>query len=161
MKKGVRDYLVLVSPEKVKSLFDLVEGEWWEQEQSVNNPDNLNTISETREDNEYNNNNINKKKCRDARLCFKDGQLIRHTGSCNNTWIGKYDYTNNAIICNGNIYKSNNKGKAPLNNFTLKHYESVNKGYRKASSWWECECKINNNWVSTDDLPIININNQH
>ena len=86
--------------------------------------------------------------CRDSKKCFTHGQRIRHTAG-NNSWIGVYDSSNNAIIYNGRKYQR----RSPLNQFVMAHYESMPKNKRStANAWQECECEINGLWRSTYNL---------
>ena len=86
--------------------------------------------------------------CRDPKKCFTHGQRIRHTAG-NNTWIGVYDSSSNAIIYNGRKYQM----RSPLNQFVIAHYESMPKNKRStANAWQECECEINGFWRSTYNL---------
>jgi hypothetical protein len=93
-----------VSPEEVKTFFDLMDGEWW-----VENTDEDESVKTQLLDG----------KCRNMSKCFTDGQRIRHTIGINKTWIGIYDSSKNGIIYNDKIYQ----GRSPLNQFAKSHYE--------------------------------------
>ena len=86
--------------------------------------------------------------CRDARQCFRHGQLIRHTTG-NNTWTGTYDSSRNVIICNEITYE----GLSPLNQFVKSHYETERQDrVPNANAWRECQCEVNGQWISTYNL---------
>ena len=127
-----------VSTEEVKTFFDLIDGDLWvkdpeEEEEEEEEEDNLSTIS----------------KCRDTRKCFTNGQRIRHTIGINKTWIGTYDSSNNGIMYNGKMYH----GRSPLNQFAKSHYETErNDRVSNVNAWSECECEVNEKWISTYNL---------
>jgi hypothetical protein len=122
-----------VSIEEVKTFFDLIDGDLWVKVPEDEEEYNLSTIS----------------KCRDARKCFTNGQRIRHNIGINKTWIGTYDSANNGIMYNGKMYK----GRSPLNQFVKSHYETErNDRVSNANAWYECECEVNEKWISTFNL---------
>jgi len=125
----INDEFFRISREEVMKSFDLIDGELWVEE-------------------------IINKKCRDIRECFTDGQSIRHIIDINNIWVGIYDSSINAIVCNEKKYKGRT---SPLNNFASSHYkiERKDRGYT-VNAWSECECEVNGKWISTDNLPSIN-----
>jgi len=125
----INDDFFRISREEVMKSFDLIDGELWVEE-------------------------IINKKCRDIRECFTDGQSIRHIIDINNIWVGIYDSSINAIVCNEKKYKGRT---SPLNNFASSHYkiERKDRGYT-VNAWSECECEVNGKWISTDNLPSIN-----
>jgi hypothetical protein len=129
-----------VSPEEVKALFELIDGEWWVE----NSSGNTKTIEEemkTIMDGEVVSPVLRKK--RDMTKCFSDGQRIKHTIGINKTWIGVYNLSKNEIIYNEKCFKS-------LSGFTGYHYE-VERPDRTSSSngWGECECEVDGKWLST------------
>ena len=153
-----------ISSEEIISFFDLLDGELWinrdkdEYEKYNSNESKGNDESkgnneskgddEGKEDDEGNGLSILNDKCRDANKCFKHGQLIRHTIG-NNIWIGKYDSSKKGIIHNEELYQ----GRSPLNNFAKSHYEKErNDRCSSVNAWAECECKIDDKWISTYDL---------
>lgn len=125
--------------EEVKSLFDLIDGELWVE----NNYDDYNI--------EMNKTLILKpSKCRDASKCFKNGQRIRHVINVDKIWIGIYDSSINSIIYDNKVFQ----GRSPLNKFVKSHYETERKDRTSnANAWEECECEIDGKWISTYDLP--------
>lgn len=124
-----------VSPEEVKTLFDLMDGEWW--------------VENTNEEDESTKIHLLDIKCRDMSKCFTDGQRVRHTIGINKTWIGVYDSSKNGIIYNEKLYQ----GRSPLNQFAKSHYETDRKDRTSCvNAWLECECEKNEKWISTYDL---------
>ena len=122
-----------VSTEEVKTFFDLIDGCLWVKDPEEDEEDNLSTIS----------------KFRDTRKCFTNGQRIRHTIGINKIWIGTYDSSNNGIMYNGKIYQ----GCSPLNQFAKSHYETErNDRVSNVNAWSECECEVNEKWISTYNL---------
>ena len=89
------------------------------------------------------------KKNRDTKKIFTNGQYIRHTIGIDKTWIGIYDSINNSIICNGIKYT----GRSPLNKFASSHYKTERPDRTsRCNAWQECECEINEEWISTYKL---------
>ena len=69
--------------------------------------------------------------------------------SINKTWIGTYDSSNNGIMYNGKMYQ----GRSPLNQFAKSHYETErNDRVSNVNAWSECECEVNEKWISTYNL---------
>ncbi len=140
-----------ISKEEAKAYFDLIDGETW-----INNINEKNEDNEDNEDIEYkseseNNEKIDNKqiKKRDATKCFTNCQRIRHIIGIDKIWIGIYDLSNNSIIYEDKIFN----GKSPLNRFVKAHYElERNDRTSSANAWYECECEINGQWVSTYNL---------
>lgn len=130
-----------VSSEEVKTFFDLIDGDLWvkdPEEEEEEEEDNQSTIS-----------NSPVVKCRDMRICFTNGQRIRHTIGINKTWIGIYDSSKNGIMYNEKIYQ----GRSPLNQFAKSHYETErNDRVSSVNAWSECECEVNGKWISTYNL---------
>ena len=136
----------LVSPEEVKTYFDLMDGELWieepkEKEEEKEEDDN----NEDEETFQTTKSNITKGS-RDMSKCFTNGQRIRHTIGINKTWIGIYDSSKNGIIYDTKFYKS-------LSGFAEMHY-SIDRTDRvkSANGWKECECEVNQKWISTYNL---------
>lgn len=134
-----------VSPEEVKTFFRLIDGDEWvkapkeeEADDDDDEEDNQSTISKSLV------------KCRDMSVCFTNGQRIRHTIGINKTWIGVYDSLKNGIMYDTKFYKS-------LSGFAEMHY-SIERPDRvkSANGWTDCECEINGEWISTDNLSPIN-----
>ena len=135
-----------VSSEEVKTFFDLIDGDLWVKEDPEEE-------EEEEEEKEYNLSTISNSspvvKCRDMRKCFTNGQRIRHTIGINKTWIGIYDSSKNGIMYNGKIYQ----GRSPLNQFAKSHYETErNDRGSNVNAWSECECEVNEQWISTYNL---------
>jgi hypothetical protein len=129
----------LVSPEEVKTFFELIDGDLW-----VETPKEEDEEEKEDEEEELAT-NVSKTCSRDMTKCFTDGQRIRHTIGINKTWIGKYDSSKNGIICDKKFYKS-------LSGFAVTHY-SIDRKYREsANGWKECECEVNGEWISTYKL---------
>jgi len=122
-----------VSLEEVKTFFDLMDGDLW-----------VKKIIEEEEEEETT--HTTKLGCRDVTKCFINGQRIRHTIGINKTWIGVYDSSKNGIICDGKFYKT-------LSGFAATHY-SIDRTDRvkSANGWKECECEVNEKWISTYNL---------
>lgn len=140
--------------EEIKSYFDLMDGELWIEQKQDNNEDEENEeeyISDKNEE-EYNgdkNNKISNVKCRDATKCFTDGQLIRHIIGIDKIWFGTYNLDKNTITHESEIYS----GRSPLNKFAAAHYKSERPDRTPfVNAWNECECYVNEQWISTYDL---------
>ncbi len=91
---------------------------------------------------------ISKKRNRIMKKAFYHKQKIKHKmGSYERE--AYYDKEKNKIICDGKEFIS-------LNKFTQSHYQDK-KPYRGKSNnaWLECECFINDKWVSTFNLPVL------
>ena len=156
-----------VSPEEVRNLFDLPDGEMWnDDDDNEDNDDNEDDDDDDdneddededeNEDDEDDDNNEDDEEskpftnapgvrcCRDMTKCFKDGQLIRHTISMRkNTWIGIYNSSRNVIMYNDKEYES-------LSGFTGDHYRIVypERG-SNSNGWAECDYYIDGKWCST------------
>lgn len=129
---------------KIKNIFDSIDGEWWNQ---INGD---HTISDNNSDNDRdidNNIEINKLGCRDTKKCFKHLQKIRHIEKVsNNIWEGYYDFNKDKIIFENNEYT--------MYLFVRNHYIQIRPDRTpEANAWKECECLINDNWISTFNLP--------
>lgn len=138
-----------VSPEEVNAFFDLIDGDLWiadSEDKDYDNNDDDNYDDDDDDDNKDSISKLQIVKCRDMSKYFTNGQRIRHTIGINKIWIGIYDSTKNKIIHNENFYKS-------LSGFAKKHY-SIDRTDRvmNANGWKECECEINGEWFSTNNL---------
>lgn len=130
-----------VSPEEVKTFFDLMDGDLW-----VETPEEE---EDAEDEDEEHSSNVIKTCSRDTTKCFTNGQRIRHTIGINKTWIGIYDSSINGIIYNGKIYQ----GRSPLNQFAKSHYEAErNDRVSNVNAWRECECEVNGKWISTYNI---------
>jgi|LauGreDrversion4_2_1035121.scaffolds.fasta_scaffold134025_2 hypothetical protein len=130
-----------VSPEEVKTFFDLMDGEMWVDtrvvedeavEEALEEADEANTIALS---------------CRrDMRKYFTDRQRICHTIGVNKTWIGTYDYARNGIICDTIFYKS-------LSGFVNTHHKHngtyANNG---VSGWATAKCEVDGQWISVSKI---------
>jgi hypothetical protein len=133
----------LVSPEEVKTFFELIDGDLWVETPKEDDEEE----KEDEEDEEEElATNVSKTCSRDMTKCFTDGQRIRHTIGINKTWIGIYNSSKNGIICDTKFYKS-------LSGFAETHY-SIDRPDRvkSANGWKECECEVNGKWISTYKL---------
>ena len=65
------------------------------------------------------------------------------------TRIAIYDAKTNKLCFEGKILS--------MNEFVKQHYklERSNDRGSSANAWYECECEINNVWISTFNLPVI------
>ena len=140
-----------VSSEEVKTFFDLIDGDLWvkdpeEEEAEEEAEEEKEEEEEEEEDNQSTISNSPVVKCRDMSKCFTNGQRIRHTAGINKTWIGIYDSSKNGIMYDTKFYKS-------LSGFAEMHY-SINRTDRvkSANGWKECECEVNEKWISTYNL---------
>ena len=133
-----------VSTEEVKTFFDLMDGEEW-VETSIEEEE-----EEADDDGEEDNQSTISKSpvlgCRNMKICFTNGQRIRHTIGINKTWIGVYDSLKNKILYDTKFYNS-------LSGFAEMHY-SIDRTDRvkSANGWKECECEVNGKWISTYNL---------
>ena len=135
-----------VTSEEVKEFFNLMDGDLW-IDKIKEEPDN--DEDEVKDDEE----SISTKSttlvfncCRDTTKCFTNGQRIRHTIGINKTWIGIYDSSKNGIMYDTKFYKS-------LSAFAVEHYsiDRTDRG-KSANGWKECECEVNEKWISTYNL---------
>jgi hypothetical protein len=116
------------SPEEVRPLFDLMDGEDWID---VAEPVALPQV----------------KWCRNMAECFVNGQQIRHVVGLSN-WTGIFDSANRTILHNGTHYKS-------LSGFALAHYNHISPGRRSTvNGWSECEHEVAGAWVSTHKIAV-------
>lgn len=87
--------------------------------------------------------------CRTLWNCFRNGQRIRHKILI--PAENRYDeriavYNNNEIIWNGRSFGS-------MSGFAENHYKEEKPDRVSADGWKECEYELNNEWVSTYNLP--------
>jgi hypothetical protein len=136
-----------VSPEEVRTFFDLMDGEMWtetcvekdEKEEEEDEEDDTSSESATRVK------PTGVKGCRDMRKCFINGQRIRHTIGINKTWIGTYDSSRNGILHNGKTLT--------LNEFAVSHYKMERPDrVSNVNAWKECKCEVDGKWISTYSL---------
>ena len=123
-----------VTPEYVRRLFDLIDGEMWvkpEQEEESDESE----LTVTQESKMY------------RRLT--DGQRIRHVISQdpNKTWIGTYNATTDRIVHNEVSYSS-------PSDFAIKHHRVYNPERKSAGGWAECECEVDGIWVNAGSLKV-------
>lgn len=116
------------------------------------NISNISNISNNISNNtNHKDSNKNTKRCRKEKICFQNGQLIRHIIN-DNVWIGTYNLSNNTITCNGTVYGR----ESPLHHFVKGHHQYMNGGevVRIAGlcAWNDCEYKVGQVWYSTCDL---------
>ena len=132
-----------VSSEEVRTFFDLIDGEMWEE------PRQEEEEEEQEEEEEETTTRVKcagVKGCRDMAKCFTHGQRIRHTIGINKTWIGTYDSFRNKIVYDGKTFS--------LNKFASCHLQ-VERPDRspEVNAWKDCQCEIDGKWVSTYSLP--------
>jgi hypothetical protein len=138
-----------VSPEEVKTFFDLIDGDLWVKQSEEEEEEGEEEEEEEEEDKNAIISKLPIVKRRDTSKCFTNGQRIRHTIGVNKTWIGIYDSSKNRIMYNGKIYQ----GRSPLNQFAKSHYETErNDRVSNVNAWSECECEVNGKWISTFNL---------
>ena len=132
-----------VSTEEVCKFFDLMDGEMWsetrmeeeEEEEEETSSESAPRLKPT-----------GVKGCRDMAKCFTNGQRIRHTIGINKTWTGTYDSSKNKIVYDGKTLS--------LNKFAESHYESERPDRTSnVNAWKECECEVDEKWISTYTLP--------
>lgn len=98
--------------------------------------------------------NIKEIPCRNMRLCFTDGQKIRHSAGLSilgipKIWIGIYNAKKNVITYEGRIYKS-------MSSFSSDHYTKERPDRSNSSNGWaECEYEKNGTWLSCFDITIM------
>jgi len=125
-----------ISIEQLKTVFDLVEGEYLLINEENNKNENNNII------NEKNNNK------RDMRKIFVDGQEIRHNiKKINNTWTGKYNLTENKIYYDVKSYKT-------PSGFARDHYKLIRPERRSVNGWDECETENNGKWTKIYSIDV-------
>jgi hypothetical protein len=116
------------TPEYVRRLFDLIDGEMWvRQDAEQDEEPSTNTQGRTMS-------NI-----------FANGQRIQHLIKPDKTWIATYNSTTDRIVCNDNSYTS-------LSDFALKHHLIYNPERQSCNGWAECDCEVNGEWVPAKSL---------
>ena len=136
-----------VSPEEVRTLFDLMDGEMWVREGDAEE-DEAEEDEEAEEEMEPKEPRKKPAGCRDMAKCLTDGQRIRHTIGITKIWTGNYDATLNAIVCNGTTY-------ATPTTLAKAHLKAEGSSRTTANGWNECKCEINGTWVSMKSLKPI------
>jgi hypothetical protein len=128
-----------ISVEKVRRVFDLLEGEY-----------SLSVVEECEISVESTRTEVTKKNiiknagCRNQKKCFIDGQAIRHSVG-GDIWNAIYRKTSNLLEHENIGYKS-------LTEFVSKHYEQQGIKVSTIKAWQECECFLGEKWVSTYNL---------
>ena len=120
-----------VTPEYVRRLFDLIDGEMWvpPEEQSEEEVDSVtNQTSKMSQ-------------------VFTNGMRIRHIigQDQNKTWIGTYNTTTDRIIYNDVTYSS-------PSTFAVTHHRIYVPDRKSSNGWAECECEVNGKWVMAGSL---------
>ena len=107
--------------------------------------DNADDLSDEKESDECSTDPV--KKRRMMKMCFTDGQRIRHMIR-GKMWIGVYDSAKNAIIHNGVAYRT-------ITLFATTHVLTEHNPKRATprDGWKNCQCEVKGEWVSTYDLP--------
>ena len=123
--------------EHLRTVFDLVEGEYLPINEENNKNENNNVINEK-----------NNKK-RDMKKIFVEGQEIRHNiKKINDTLIGKYNLTENKIYHDNKTYNSPSA-------FAMEHYkEKRPERSSKANGWDECEIEQNGEWIKLYSIEV-------
>ena len=134
-----------VSTEEVCKFFDLMDGEMW-SETRIEEEEEEEEEEETSSESAPRLKPTGVKGCRDMAKCFTNGQRIRHTIGINKTWTGTYDSSKNKILYDGKTLS--------LNKFAESHYESERPDRTSnVNAWKECECEVDEKWISTYTLP--------
>jgi hypothetical protein len=125
------------SPDDVRRLFDLIDGEIWVPnpvQEQPNEADEEEPVG--RQGGKSYLNHV-----------FTEGMRIRHVigQDSNKTWIGTYNAATDRIICNTVSYTS-------LSDFAVRHHRIYNPERQAAPGWTECECEINGEWGIADLL---------
>ena len=115
-----------VSVEEIKCFFDLMDGEYWQDD-------------DPKTDDEY---TIG---CRVMSKCFTDGQEIRHKIGITKFLYGTYNAEKDAIIYNDKCYS--------LHKFAGLHYNIERPARTKWNAWSDCEYLVDGKWISTYSLP--------
>jgi T5orf172 domain len=134
----------------ILEIFTVIKGIWYSDEKISNNDD---VVDEDNESNEIDDDNDEKKKYnRKLQTAFTEGQEIMHLITGYEPRIGIYNEISNTVVHCNIEYSS-------LNKFTVSHYKEIRpERTSENNAWFECKCKVNNEWVSTYDLPIKNNN---
>ena len=138
-----------VSPEEIRKFFDLMDGEMWAETSVEKDEDEDEDEEDTSSELTPRVKLSDVKGCRDMMNCFTNAQRIRHTIGINKIWIGTYDSSKNGIVYNGtslSIYK-----------FASNHYVAERPDRTsEVNGWKECECEVDEKWISTYSLPCLN-----
>ncbi len=154
--------------EKVKMIFDVIDGEYWDPNVYVESEDEAeecaassdNDPSDSSDEEEYTKKAVGfgpkgNRTRESMRLCFKDGQRIRHVIKKNggDVWYGTYSHSNNTIVRGDVQYDS-------LSTFAKEHRISITPTAGApaeavagaGNGWCVCECEIENGkWIIADD----------
>ena len=142
---GLNREFFRVSPEEVRTFFDLMDGEPW-----IETPKE--EVEDDEDDEEVSEQETTRVKPTDAKTsrnmakCFTNGQRICHTIGITKKWIGIYDSSKDEIVCDGVSYAS-------LSGFAISHHRIYNPARKSAGGWAECKCEVDGKWISTADLP--------
>jgi len=138
-----------VSPEEVKTFFDLMDGEMWVDTRVVGNDVDVDADAADADAADVDVDGANiiaVSGGRDMRKYFTDGQRICHTIGVTKTWIGTYDYARNGIICDTIFYKS-------LSGFVNTHHKHngtyTNNG---VSGWATAKYELDGQWISVSKI---------
>jgi hypothetical protein len=135
-----------VSPEEVRTFFELMDGEMWVDTRIVHEDEDEDEDEDEAGYGDGATANAVKRSGRDMRKYFTDGQRISHTIGINKTWIGTYDYARNGIICDTILYQS-------LSGFVNTHHKKngtyTNNG---VSGWATAKCEVDGQWISVSKL---------
>lgn len=116
-----------------------------------NQPETLNTNEDISDNSESGENPRIIRGCRVMAQCFNHNQRIRHRirkdKHDESNWVGIYNANEDGILFDGQVLT--------LNQFALRHYASELIKRSKVNAWLECECEVNQIWVSTYDLPLL------
>jgi hypothetical protein len=131
-----------VSPEIIKTFFDLMDGDMWVDTRKVEDEEE----EEEDEGGEGEGKVTKVTKDRDMRKYFTDGQRISHTIGVDKTWIGTYDYANNRIICDTIFYKS------PSGFVNTHHKENGTYTSRGVNGWVYAKYELDGQWNSMSKI---------
>ena len=121
-----------VTPDYVRRIFDLIDGEMWvTPERSEESDESEPTVNQESR----------------MRKVFTDGQSIRHIigQDQNKTWIGTYNTATDRIIYNEVPYSS-------PSTFAVTHHRLYVPDRKSSNGWVECECEVNGKWVIAGSL---------
>ena len=123
-----------VTPEYVRRLFDLIDGEMWVRPEQEEESDDNDTVPGQGSK---------------MQKSFVNGLRIRHMISRdpNKTWIGTYNATTDRIVHNDISYTS-------PSNFGLIHNRLYSPDRKSTGGWVECECEVDGIWVNAGSLKV-------
>tara|TARA_B100001059_G_C17696727_1_gene507865 strand:- start:139 stop:792 length:654 start_codon:yes stop_codon:yes gene_type:complete len=137
-----------VSVEEIKTFFELIDGEYWVQNNQLQYDSDPDNDSDHDNDDDNDNDTLKKNKpiLRELSKCFTHNQRIKHTIGINKTWTASYDANLNVIIHQSIHYKS-------ISGFANAHHQ-YNGTYKHngVSGWTSCYCEIDNQWYPTSKL---------